>query len=213
MKTGFKATYDFICRDHKFEIGKTYELPGIPIPCKYGFHYCQDPINVLEYYSIQYNFRLLEIEDLGESITQEDKTVTNKIRIIREIPKEEYYPLFGIVNNELTIHYKNGSWEKCKYDERNNIIYHEASDGYCEKRSFDERNNCIYSENSTGYHTKQTYDENNNLIYFENSNKFWEKYEYDERNNCIRFEESSGFWEKHTFDENNNLLKTESGNK
>jgi hypothetical protein len=60
MKTGFKATYDFMCKSHKFEIGQTYELPNQPIPCKYGFHYCQNPKDVLEYYSIKHNFRLLE---------------------------------------------------------------------------------------------------------------------------------------------------------
>jgi hypothetical protein len=97
MKTGFKATHDFVCIDHKFEIGQTYELKGKPIPCHYGFHYCVNPKDVLEYYPIQHNFRLLEIEDLGDSITDDNKSVTNKIRIVREIPKEEYYQLFGIV--------------------------------------------------------------------------------------------------------------------
>ena len=141
MKIGFKATYDFICRDHKFEIGKTYELEGIPVPCIYGFHYCVKPIDVLEYYPLQHNFRLLEIEDLGESITQEDKSVTNKIRIIREVPKEEYYSLFGIVNNQLTIAYKSGFWIKETFDEKNNEIYCEYSNGYWVKRTFDENNN------------------------------------------------------------------------
>ena len=188
MKTGFKATYDFICRDHKFEIGKTYELPGIPIPCKYGFHYCQDPINVLEYYSIQYNFRLLEIEDLGESITQEDKTVTNKIRIIREIPKEEYYPLFGIVNNELKI----------------------TTEDYWYKRKYDERNNLISTSDSYGNWENQKFDERNNLIYYQNSNRTWQKYEYDERNNCTYSESSSGYHVFRTFDENNTEISYKS---
>jgi hypothetical protein len=164
MKTGFKATYDFICKDHKFEIGKTYELLGTPIPCNYGFHYCENPINVLNYYSLQHNFRLLEIEDLGDSIVKEDKTVTNKLRVIREIPKKEYYQLFGIVNNELTIHYENGSWIKHTYDERNNLIYYQNSNNKLIKYQYDERNNWIYSEYSDGYSTKQTYDENNNRI-------------------------------------------------
>jgi hypothetical protein len=40
--------------------------------------------------------------ELIDILTKEDKTATNKIRIIREIPKEEYYELFGVINNELT---------------------------------------------------------------------------------------------------------------
>ena len=133
MKTGYKATYNFTCLDHKFEIGKTYKLKRTPVPCVYGFHYCVNPKDVLEYYSIQHDFRLLEIEDLGESITQGNKSVTNKLRVVREIPKEEYCSLFGIVNNELTITDSNGNWKKRKFDERNNEIYYEDSNGYWEK--------------------------------------------------------------------------------
>jgi hypothetical protein len=130
MKTGFKGTYNLTCIDHKFEIGQTYEVEGNPIPCQYGFHYCTNPIDVLKYYSIQNNFRLLEIEDLGDSVTEEDKTATNKIRIVREIPKEEYVQLFGIVNNELTTKSESdGCWEKRTYDQNNNLISYENSDG------------------------------------------------------------------------------------
>jgi hypothetical protein len=164
VKTGFKATYNFICLNHKFEIGKTYELPRTPIPCEYGFHYCVKPIDVLEYYPIQHDFRLLEIEDLGESIVKEDKTVTNKIRIIREIPKEEYYQLFGIINNELKYFTRFGNWINQKFDERNNPIYYEYLTGYWTKREYDERNNLIHSEDSFGYWEKHEYDENNNLL-------------------------------------------------
>ena len=190
MKTGFKATYNLICIDHKFEIGQTYELKGKPIPCHYGFHYCLKPKDVLEYYPIKHNFRLLEIEDIGESITKEDKTATNKIRIVREIPKEEYYQLFGIINNELTITRSSGNWEKRKFDERNNQICYEDSFGFCRKREYDERNNCVRYEDPNGY---------------------WVKFTYDERNNCIYSESSSGRWEKRQFDENNNCVKIESG--
>jgi hypothetical protein len=190
MKIGYKATYDYICRDHKFEIGQSYELQGTPIPCVYGFHYCQNPIDVLHYYPIQHDFRLLEIEDIGESITQGNKSVTNKIRIIREVPKEEYYQLFGVVNNKLTISAGIfGAWERRTFDENNNEIFYQNSDGNWEKREYDERNNCIYYATLSG---------------------FWIKREYDERNNEVRFENSSGFWIKQTFDKNNRRINYES---
>jgi hypothetical protein len=192
MKTGYKATYDYICINHKFEIGHSYELSHKPIPCQYGFHYCVNPKDVLHYYPIQHKFRLLEIEDLGESITEGDKSVTNKIRIIREVPKEEYYPLFGIVNNKLKFV---------------NIF------GCLEKREFDERNNCIYYEKSNGDWQKYTYDERNNKIRYEESGGYWVKHEYDERNNQIYYEDSNGYWDKYTYDVNNNYLKTERGHK
>jgi len=163
MKIGFKATRDFYCRDHKFEIGKTYELPGTPIPCEYGFHYCVKPIDVLGYYPIQNDFHLLEIEDIGISIYHEDKIATNKLRVVREIPKEEYYELFGMINNELTINGLNGIWVKHKYDQNNNLIYLENSYGAWLKYEYDERNNLTYIEDSSGYHSIRTYDQNNNV--------------------------------------------------
>ena len=171
MKTGYKATYDFTCLDHKFEIGQTYELEGTPIPCEYGFHYCVNSKDVLKYYMIQRNFRLLEVEDLGESIVKEDKTVTNKLRVVREVPKEEYYPLFGIINNELTITNESGNCEKRKFDERNNCIYLEYSSGFWKRRKFDQNNNCIYVECSNGYWQKNTYDESNNCLKTERGHK------------------------------------------
>jgi hypothetical protein len=192
MKIGYKATYDFICRGYQFEIGQTYELPNKPIICQYGFHYCVKPKDVLVYYSIRHNFRLLEIEDLGESIVKEDKSVTNKIRIIREVPKEEYYQLFGVFNNELTITDKSGYCGKYKFDERNNQIYSQDLFGNWDEREYDERNNCVYIKSSNGYHTKQTYDENNNLIYYETSTGFWRKYSYGENNTLISFKDSDG---------------------
>jgi hypothetical protein len=205
MTTGYKGTYNFTCLDHKFEIGKTYELSGTPIPCVYGFHYCVNPKDVLEYYSIKHNFRLLEIEDLGESIIDYNKSVTNKIRIVREVLKEEYYQLLGFVNNELTITDKYGYWKKHEFDERNNCIRYENSNGYWEKREYDERNNCIcvYSD---GYWFKHEYDERNNCIYYATLSEFWTKHEYDERNNEVRFENSYGYWFKREFDERDNCI-------
>ena len=210
MKIGYKATYNFICRGHKFEIGQTYDLPNKPIMCEYGFHYCVNPKDVLEYYSIQHDFRLLEIEDLGESITEEDKTVTNKIRIVREVPKEEYYPLFGFINNKLIIIYEYGCWVRSEYDERNNRIYYEDSNGFWVKCEYDERNNRIYFLDSTGCCEKREFDERNNCIYYEYGSSFWNKYSYDDNNNCICTEQSNGLYIKRSYDENNNCIKVES---
>ena len=149
MKTGCKATYDYFCRDHKFEIGQTYELSEKPIMCYYGFHYCVNPKDVLQHYPIKHDFRLLEIEDLGESITQGNKSVTNKLRVVREIPKEEYYSLFGIVNNELTIiDEEDDYWATFKYDERNNLIRYDDSYGNWVEREYDQNNNQVYYKNS-----------------------------------------------------------------
>lgn len=185
MKIGYKGTFNLTCLNHKFEIGQTYELQEKPIVCQCGFHYCVKPIDVLNYYVIQHDFRLLGIEDLSENTqTDGNKSATDKIRIIREISKEEYYSLFGFVGNTLTI---------------------TDSNGYYKKYTYDERNNKIRSEDSNGYWLKFEYDDRNNLIHYKDVNNTWSKFEYDEQNNRIYYENNNGYWEKRQYDENNNF--------
>ncbi len=50
---GFNA--DWTCRDYQFEIGKTYDHDGDVVACSYGFHSCENPIDVLAYYLIDKN--------------------------------------------------------------------------------------------------------------------------------------------------------------
>jgi len=55
------------------------------------------------------------------------------------------------------------------YDEQDNKIYYEDSDGYWEKREYDVQGNIFYYEDSRGYWVKREYDTNGNLTYWENS--------------------------------------------
>jgi hypothetical protein len=130
-KKGYKGTYNYVCRGHEFKIGETYELSGKPLPCFYGFHYCKNAKDVLKYYPHQYNFKLLEIEDLGDSETEYDKTVTNKIRIVREITDQnELLNLIGFY---------------VEYNMFGNVTYYKSSDGYWQKNIYDENNRLIKS--------------------------------------------------------------------
>ena len=55
------------------------------------------------------------------------------------------------------------------YDEKDNKIYFEKSNGFWEKSEYDEKGNEIYFEDSDGYWGKSKYDEKDNRIYYENS--------------------------------------------
>ena len=55
------------------------------------------------------------------------------------------------------------------YDENNNEIYWEESDGFWVKREYNDYGNIIYSVDSNGYWTKTEYDEYGNEIYYEHS--------------------------------------------
>ena len=78
------------------------------------------------------------------------------------------------------------------YDENNNEIYWEESDGFWEKSEYDINNRIIYSENYNGEWGKYGYDDNGNEIYFENSDGYWVKREYDEYGSRIYYEDSDG---------------------
>jgi hypothetical protein len=42
---------DWKCRDFQYEIGKSYENPKGAEACAYGFHACEHPLNVFDYYA------------------------------------------------------------------------------------------------------------------------------------------------------------------
>ena len=41
---------DMTCRGFKFAVGETYKHDGYIVACKSGFHACEDPLNVFQYY-------------------------------------------------------------------------------------------------------------------------------------------------------------------
>ena len=51
--TAYKAfNPDFSCRGFKFEVGKSYEVGGKIKACENGFHACENPLDVLDYYNL-----------------------------------------------------------------------------------------------------------------------------------------------------------------
>ena len=98
---GYKAfNKDLSCRNFQYEVGKTYEMVDHPLLCMKGFHFCQNVNDVFNYY-LKFS-RICEVEALGETITENNKSVTNKIKILREI-----------VGKELSkIYYGNGYGDK-----------------------------------------------------------------------------------------------------
>ena len=83
---GFES--DFTCRGFQYEVGKEYEMDGYIEPCERGFHFCKTMAQVFNYYRGT-DKRYAEVEAFGNVEEREDKCVTNKIRIIREIPHDE----------------------------------------------------------------------------------------------------------------------------
>ena len=77
---------DMTCKGFQYEVGEEYFLENKLQICENGFHFCENPFNCLEYYSnIKGDKRLFLVEATGKVITEGNKSVTNKIKIIEEI--------------------------------------------------------------------------------------------------------------------------------
>ena len=72
--------------------------------------------------------------------------------------REEYEAMFGVVDGTLRL-----------YDDNNNQIYYENSEGYWQKYEYDADGNMTYYETSRCYWAKYESDANGNVIYWEDS--------------------------------------------
>ena len=86
---------DWTCRGFQYEVGKTFEHDGNIELCGSGFHFCQKASDCFNYYDFNSNNKVAEVEALDLVETEGNKSVTNKIHIVREIPWQE---LLTIVN-------------------------------------------------------------------------------------------------------------------
>lgn len=93
---GYKVfNSDWTCKGFQYEVGKTFKCDGNIESCGKGFHFCQKASDCFNYYRFDSNKKVAEVEAVGLVETQNDKSVTNEIKIIREI---EWAELLTIVN-------------------------------------------------------------------------------------------------------------------
>ena len=64
---------DLKCRDFQYKIGKTYTHKGEIKPCSRGFHACEIPMDVFDYYAFDGSNRFCEVELSGEIQKEENK--------------------------------------------------------------------------------------------------------------------------------------------
>ena len=92
---GYKAfDRDLKCRDFQFEVGKTYSTKAkkkdLELCTNTVFHFCRElhKIECVSNYKISES-RVCEVIATGDVVADGDKYGTNKIKILREIPREE----------------------------------------------------------------------------------------------------------------------------
>ncbi|MDX9690512.1 MAG: hypothetical protein RBT70_08670, partial [Alphaproteobacteria bacterium] len=72
------------CRDFQYEVGKTYTHEGTVKACSSGFHACENPLNVFEYYSPA-QARFAEVEQSGVIDKETNKVCSSVITIKAEL--------------------------------------------------------------------------------------------------------------------------------
>lgn len=114
---------DWTCRGFQYEVGETYTHEGEIEPCEAGFHFCQKASDCFNYYSFDSSNKVAEVEAIGIVKTEGNKSVTDKIKIIREI---EWQELLTIVNEgknctglKNTGSYNSGNCNSGDYNEGN----------------------------------------------------------------------------------------------
>ena len=76
---------DLKCRGFQYEVGGEYEEPEPEVKiCEKGFHFCENPMEVLKYYSPS-NSRYAEVEGDGKIENEYDKICCSRLRIKTEI--------------------------------------------------------------------------------------------------------------------------------
>lgn len=80
---GYKATdKNLRCKDHHFMVGRSEWYDGDIELCHSGFHFCRNVTDLQKYYP---RGRYFKCEVLGDVIDSHDKSVTNHIKLVKEI--------------------------------------------------------------------------------------------------------------------------------
>jgi YD repeat-containing protein len=187
---GYKATKNMKCLDLTYEVGKTYSIDKLTI-CSHGFHFCQEMKDVVNYYQPTEYFVLLEVEALGKMQTQDNKSATDNLKVIRVVPKEEYtfdvcqyeYDSFG---NKIKVTTPSGDVVQYEYDSFGNMI----------KRTNPSEGVYQWEYDSFGNKIKQTYP--CGTVH---------QYEYDSFGNKIKESYPSGIVYLYEYDSFGNKIK------
>jgi len=86
---------DWTCRGFQYKVGETFTHNGNIVMCGRGFHFCRKASDCFNYYNFNSNNKVAEVEAIGLVETRGDKSVTDKIKIVREI---KWMELLTIVN-------------------------------------------------------------------------------------------------------------------
>ena len=107
---GFNA--DLTCRGFQYEVGKEYNHTGAVSACNSGFHACENPMDVLEFYPPCDDNgrprRYCEVEQSGNIDWGNDKICSSRLRVVAEIGIE------GLIKAGVKFIFDKVNWKGAK---------------------------------------------------------------------------------------------------
>ncbi len=101
---GFKVfNHDWTCSPNgntkQYTCPGKFEEEGELDVCGHGMHFCQTAADCFNYYSFNSENKVAEVIAYGEVRTDGDKSCTDKLEIVREIPWDEVLRIVNIGKN------------------------------------------------------------------------------------------------------------------
>ena len=89
--TAFKGLdKNFQCRGFQYAVGETYTHKGEVVACNSGFHACENPLDVLDYYPLDCDTRFAIVKASGSISRDGNKLASASIAIEAELKLPEF---------------------------------------------------------------------------------------------------------------------------
>ena len=84
------------CRGMQYGVGNTYRAKPPIALCRNGLHFCQNLVDVFDFYDDNGKNRFFEVEAFGQTESDDKKTVAECLIVVRELePKEVNRAKYG----------------------------------------------------------------------------------------------------------------------
>lgn len=97
-----------------------FEEEGELDVCGHGMHFCRTAADCFNYYDFDSNNKVAEVIAYGEVLTEGDKSCTDKLEIVREIPWDEVLRIVNLGKNCTgrwnTGNRNTGDWNKSSFN-------------------------------------------------------------------------------------------------
>ena len=106
---------DWTCRGKQYACPGKFEEYDVELSiCNKGMHFCGRLADCFNYYNFSPDNKAAEVAAYGNVVMEDDKYVTDKLEIIREIPWEEVIKLVNSGNGNSG-NRNSGDWNKCNF--------------------------------------------------------------------------------------------------